>query len=133
MNTILEEARRPQQKSRSHEERSIAPLPATGNEAVIHMSSKIPFALMAIWLFVISECIVTAVADEASQAARGRGAGLAERMRQRRQRREEEMNPKMQDRRIKMRQKQGSGGADKNEKMVGRKNRNVAQKISENR
>ena len=81
--------------------------------------------LVAVMLLVI---IGTTIAIDESTKSRGRGAGLAERMRQRKQRRDDEINAKIQDRRIKMRQSQGVGGGD--EKLVGRINQNVAQKIS---
>ena len=71
----------------------------------------------------------TTIAVDESTKGRGRGAGLAERMRQRKQRREEEMNAKIQDRRVKMRQQRSVGGLE-GKKMVGRINQNVARKIS---
>ena len=82
--------------------------------------------LVAMMLLVI---IGTTIAVDEGTKGRGRGAGLAERMRQRKQRREDERNAQIQDRRVKMRQ-QSQGDGLEGQKMVGRINQNVAQKIS---
>ena len=81
-------------------------------------------------LAIFGMTIAVDTSTDGSTIGRGRGAGLAERMRQRKERREDERDAKIQDRRMKMRQSQG-GGENGNDKLVGRKNENVAQKISE--
>lgn len=82
------------------------------------------FALALIVLLTMGTTMAVDTSTDESTKGRGRGAGLAERMRQRKQRREDERNAKIQDRRTTMRKNEG-------EKLVGRQNPNVAQKISE--
>ena len=92
------------------------------------MRNYFKFVLAALLLLLTSD---TTFAIDESTKARGRGAGLEDRMRQRKQRREDEMNARIQDRRIKMRQNQGDSGGNETPRGRGaRTKQNVAQKIS---